>query len=74
MLSNLKSFYNERQIDVTTIIDTIKQEKRMSGCGAGSSNERSAGAYWELVKLIFTAFYLDHTQNAFLTGFFTTGL
>ena len=39
-----------------------------------ASNEKSASAYWELVKLIFTAFYLDHSQNTFLGDYFTLSL
>ena len=45
----------------------------MSGRISGS-NESSDGSYWELLKLIFTAFYLDHSQNAFLANFFALNL
>ena len=45
----------------------------MSG-RSNASNEKSASAYWELVKLIFTAFYLDHSQNTFLGNYFTLNL
>ena len=55
------------------MIETIKAEKRMSG-RSNRSNEKSVGSYWELIKLIFTAFYLDHSQNTFLTNFFTSTL
>ena len=27
-------------------------------------------AYWQLANLIFTAFYLDHSQNSYLSTFF----
>lgn len=29
-------------------------------------------AYWQLVYLIFSAFYLDHKQNDYLNDFFTS--
>ena len=39
-----------------------------------ASNEKSTSAYWDLAKLIFTAFYLDHSQNTFLGDYFTLSL
>ena len=71
MMTNLKSFFRDRQIDVTDIIETVKAEKRMSGRG-DRSNENTVGAYWELVQLIFTAFHLDQSQNTFCASYFTT--
>ena len=69
MLTNLKSFFNEREIDITDLIETIKEEKRTSGRRTGIT-ENSEYAYWHLAKLIFTAFYLDHTQNEYLMTYF----
>lgn len=43
MLSNLKSFFKERQIDISDVIETIKAEKRMSG-RSDRSNEKSLGS------------------------------
>ena len=73
MLCNLKNFYSSRKIDVDLIVDSLKQEIRMLRRDTGN-NEATNSAYWELVKLIFTAFYLDHSQNAFLNKYFTVSL
>ena len=60
MLTNLKSFFNERDIDISDLVETIKEEKRNSGRRTAMT-ENSENAYWHLAKLIFVAFYLDHT-------------
>ena len=31
-------------------------------------------AYWSLANLIFTAFYLDHSQNTYLSNYFAQKL
>ena len=73
MLTNLKSFFKERDIDISDLIETIKEEKRISGCRTAMT-ENSENAYWQLAKLIFTAFYLDHTQNEYLMTYFDKSL
>ena len=73
MFSHLKSFFTERQIDVGDILSTIKQAKRAVGRDQGTDNAGSK-AYWELASLIFTAFYLDHSQNDYLAQFFASRL
>ena len=73
MLTNLKSFFKERDIDISDLIETIKEEKRISGRRTAMT-ENSENAYWQLAKLIFTAFYLDHTQNEYLMTYFDKSL
>lgn len=73
MFSNLKSFFMERQIDISDILSTIKQEKRVADRDSATDNA-SSKAYWELAFLIFTAFYLDHSQNDYLAHFFASRL
>ena len=73
MFSHLKGFFTERQIDVGDILSTIKQAKRAAGRDQGTDNA-SSRAYWELASLIFTAFYLDHSQNDYLAHFFASRL
>ena len=51
----------------------IKEEKRISGRRTAMT-ENSENAYWQLAKLIFTAFYLDHTQNEYLMTYFDKSL
>ena len=34
----------------------------------------SSKAYWDFVAVIFTAFYLDHSQNTYLSHFFASKL
>ena len=63
----------ERQIDVGDILSTIKQGKRAASKDHGADNA-SSRAYWELASLIFTAFYLDHSQNDYLAHFFASRL
>ena len=63
----------ERQIDVGDILSTIKQGKRAASKDHGTDNA-SSRAYWELASLIFTAFYLDHSQNDYLAHFFASRL
>ena len=73
MFSGLKSFYQDRQIDITDVLSTIKQEKRVAD-REGTIDNASSKAYWELAFLIFTAFYLDHSQNDYLAVFFASKL
>ena len=72
MFSNLKSFFNERQIDISDVLSTIKQGKRAAL--NDQQDNSSSRAYWELVSIIFTAFYLDHSQNSYLGNFFASRL
>ena len=63
----------ERQIDIGDIVSTIKQAKRVADRDQLADNA-SSRAYWELASLIFTAFYLDHSQNDYLAHFFASRL
>ena len=71
--SNLKSFFAERQIDISDILSTVKQEKRVADRDP-TADHAASKAYWELAFLIFTAFYLDHSQNDYLAHFFASRL
>ena len=72
MLSNLKAYYKEHQIDVTDIISAIKQEKRIaSQMDLDGDDKHLSKSYWQLATLIFTAFYLDHSQNEYLATYFS---
>ena len=72
MLSNLKAYFKDHKIDVTDIISTIKQEKRMASNMDKDENDAKhlSKVYWQLATLIFTAFYLDHSQNDYLSDYF----
>ena len=77
MQSNLKSFFKERQIDISDIMAEIKETKaakRSARAGANSTDKHQLKAYWQLATLIFTAFYLDHSQNEYLSKFFAQKL
>ena len=75
MLSNIKAYYKERQIDVTDIISQIKQEKRIASSMETEGDDKVKNKiYWQLATLIFTAFYLDHSQNEFLSDYFAQRL
>lgn len=73
MQSNLKSFFKERQIDISDLMAEIKETKaaKRSARGvAATTDKHQLKAYWQLATLIFTAFYLDHSQNEYLGKFF----
>ena len=44
MLTNLKAFFKEHQIDVTDIISQIKQEKRVAN--SMDDDKHLSKAYW----------------------------
>ena len=50
LLSNLKAFFRDKEIDVSDVIDAMKASKR----------KEDPKAYWQLYYLIFTAFFIDH--------------
>jgi hypothetical protein len=56
LFSNLKSFFTEREIDCSDVLQSIKYQKM----------DENPKAYWKLLYTIFAAFYLDHNQNDFL--------
>ena len=75
MLSNLKAYYKEHQIDVTDLTSMIKQEKRIANSmDMDGDDKHLSKAYWQLATLIFTAFYLDHSQNDYLSDYFAQRL
>ena len=74
MLSHLKTFYMNHQIDITDIISEIKREKRGATSNDVSEDKYLLKAYWSLANLIFTAFYLDHSQNSYLSNYFAQKL
>ena len=61
LFSNLKSFFSEREIDCSDVLQSIKYQKL----------DENPKAYWKILFTIFAAFYLDHNQNEFLNQFFT---
>jgi len=73
MYSNLKAYFKEHQIDVTDIISLIKQEKRIANQFENNrrDDKHLSKAYWQTATLIFTAFYLDHSQNDYLSLYFS---
>ena len=75
MLSHLKKYYKDHQIDITDIISEIKQEKRIANSMEGDGGDKHLlKANWQLATLIFTAFYLDHSQNSYLGIYFAQKL
>ena len=60
MLSNLKAFFKERNIDISDTISMIKQTKKMAD-SQNKMDKQIQKEYWQIVTLIFTAFYLDHS-------------
>ena len=64
LLTNIKAFFQSKEIDVSDVIDAMKASKR----------KEDPKAYWQLYYLIFTAFFLDHGQNELLTNYFTINL
>jgi hypothetical protein len=67
MLSNIKMFYASRDIDLQNILQSLKSTKRASMFA--SEHQEQAG--WQLVFVIFAAFFIDHSQNEFLRTYFT---
>ena len=61
LFSNLKSFFSEREIDCSDVLQSIKYQKM----------DENPKAYWKILFTIFAAFYLDHNQNDILNQFFT---
>ena len=64
LLSNIKSFFREKEIDVGDVIESIKSAKRKD----------DPKAYWQLYYLVFSAFFIDHSQNELLINYFTITL
>ena len=53
----------------------IKQEKRIANSMDTEGDDKHLSkAYWQLTSLIFTAFYLDHSQNQYLSDYFAQRL
>jgi len=50
-MSDLKAFFSEKEINITNIVDCIKQAKRND----------DPKAYWQLYYLVFLAFFIDHS-------------
>ena len=46
MLSNLKAFFAERDIDITDIIQTIKNNKRATSFIGDRSDDQQERAFW----------------------------
>ena len=49
--SDLKSFFRDKEIDVSEVIEAIKVSKRKD----------DPKAYWQLYYLVFSAFYIEHS-------------
>lgn len=64
LFSNLKAYFREKDIDISDVMDVIRASKR---------NEDPV-AYWQLYFLVFSAFFIDHSQNDFLNNYFIVDL
>jgi len=73
MYSNLKLYFKEHQIDISDTLHEIKQAKRIANQldNDALDDKNLRKTYWQLVTLIFTAFYLDHSQNDYLSQYFS---
>jgi hypothetical protein len=49
----------------------MKNLKRASFATQNYRNSAQESAYWQLTFLIFSAFFLDHTQNEYLAFYFS---
>ncbi len=56
LLSNIKAFFKEKEVDVGDVIEAIKASKRND----------DPKAYWQIYYLVFLAFFIDHSQNEFM--------
>lgn len=61
LLSNIKAFFREKEVDVGDVIEAIKASKRND----------DPKAYWQIYYLVFLAFFIDHSQNEFMQQYFT---
>lgn len=61
LLTNIKHFFKEKEVDVADVIEMIRVSKRND----------DPKAYWQLYYLVFLAFFLDHSQNDYLREYFT---
>ena len=53
----------------------IKQEKRIANSmDLEGDDKHLSKAYWQIATFIFTAFYLDHSQNEYLSTYFAQRL
>ena len=73
MMSSLKSYFKERNIDISDTISRIKETKRNTDSN-NIVDKQVQNMYWQLTTLVFTAFYLDHSQNDYLGIFFAQKL
>ena len=72
MYSNLKVYFKEKSIDISDTISEIKHAKRVANqMGDSGDDKHLVKASWQLATLIFTAFYLDHSQNDYLSLYFS---
>ena len=60
LFSDLKQFFADREIDCSEVLANVKMQK-----SGGDSK-----GYYQLLYLIFTAFYIDHSQNRWLGTYF----
>jgi hypothetical protein len=53
-------FYKERELDLTELLKQIRVKKQASKKNDFITWEK---AYWQLIHITFTAFYIDHQQG-----------
>ena len=75
MFTNLKMYFKEKNIDISDTMSEIKHAKKVaSQMGDNADDKHIVKASWQLATLIFTAFYLDHSQNDYLSLYFSQKL
>jgi hypothetical protein len=67
LFTSLKLFYKEKELDLTEVLKQIRLKKHGNQHHDFTSWEQ---AYWQLLHIIFTCFYLEYSQNKFLTKYF----
>lgn len=71
-LSQLKSFFNDKGLDLTPILKSIFQAFNMKEKSVSIDFE---GSYWQLLNMIFAGLYLDSgSDNVFLRNFFVVDI
>jgi hypothetical protein len=67
LFTALKLFFKERELDLTEVLKQLRIKKQANKLFDYQSWEK---AQWQLVYIVFTAFYIENTQNDFLDSYF----
>ena len=57
LFSSLKEFYKERNLNITDVLKSIRVKKQASKRLDFTSWEK---AYWQILYIVFTAFYIEN--------------